>query len=120
MSADDSSSSVAFADAAPAQAQSDQLEARQEIKYVSSHSCLRFGAHDPRHRKQKPSARVVLPEDDGQHVLKPERDVSLAAPVHNDSQDTDEEGEEDEGDDEEGAEGDFLADFPDETDVRVS
>ena len=51
--------------------------------------------------------------------MKLDKAIPSPPPARDDGQDTDEEGEEDEGDEEEGAEGDFLAEFPDETDVSI-
>lgn len=60
-----------------------------------------------------------MPTDDGAHQLKLDKAIPSPPPARGNGQDTDEEGEEDEGDDEAGAEGDFLAEFPDETDVSI-
>jgi hypothetical protein len=60
-----------------------------------------------------------LPTDDDAHHLKLDKAIPSPPPARDDGQDTDEEGEEDEGDGEAGAGGDFLAEFPDETDVSL-
>lgn len=64
----------------------------------------------------KREARVLLPTDDGTHQLKT---VEHKKTYINDSQDTDEEQDENEEEEDGDAEDtDYLADFPDETDVR--
>ncbi|KAF6757272.1 protein phosphatase regulatory subunit [Ephemerocybe angulata] len=67
---------------------------------------------------RKRTARVLLPADDGSQQVDLEKAVASPA-VERDADDTDDEGDEKEDDadaDGEAEEGDFLADFPDDTD----